>query len=577
MRLIRLSANKASFKTIHFKRSGISLIVAKQKTEEQRNTYNSVGKSLAVALVNFCLGSNAIKELEEKLPDWVFALDFEINNEHYRAERATANQGVIKLNGKERKLEDYRDFMGFKVFGLANDIQFLRFRPLVSRFIRPRRNSYDDYYKCLSEETDYSRLLNTSYLLGLDVNRIVKKCSLKDEFERISKFDKNLQEDPIVKAFFVDGDDADNIKLKIVELQRKIEELQYNVEHFIIADDYYEIKKEADAISANLLILRNQAAKYRHAISDIERSLQIKPDITEQQLIDFFTEAQVELSDMIVKRLAEIQAFNEKLIGNREKSLSDERAKFQSRLEDVESQIQTLGRQEDEKLQYLNSHGALDDYVGLTEQLNSYKSQHSKLVNFEKMLKEHKARKNAIRKEMASEDEATERYLTEIDKLITSIITFFQILSEQFYKEKTAGVSIENNTGMNKLRFNIEAKIADDAGDGVNGVKTFCFDWTLLKMQLNHQVKFIFHDSRLVSDIDTRQIETALRIAYKECAENDFQYILSVNQNVLDNLRAQMGDDYQRLVGDNEVLELTDESDEGKLLGIQIDLDYGNR
>ena len=38
-----------------------------------------------------------------------------------------------------------------------------------------------------------------------------------------------------------------------------------------------------------------------------------------------------------------------------------------------------------------------------------------------------------------------------------------------------------------------------------------------------------------------------------------------------------MGDDFDTIVTNNEVLELTDESNEGKLLGIQVDLDYGNR
>jgi uncharacterized protein YydD (DUF2326 family) len=577
MRLLQLSANKASFKTIPFNHTGISLIVAKQKTDEKRNTYNSVGKSLAIALVHFCLGSNPIKDLEDKLPNWIFCLDFEIRGRYYTAKRSTSNQGIINLDGQEIKLDDYRDLLGVEVFGLVNNIQYLKFRPLLSRFIRPKRNSYDNYYNCIAEESDYSRLLNTSYLLGLDISKIIKKCELKDEADAITKFDKSLQSDPIVQSFFVDGDDGENIKLKIVELQRKIADLQYHVDNFIIAQDYNEIKKEADKLSSHLQELRNQAAKFRIAISNIDKSLQIKSDITEQQLRDFFCKAQVELNDMIVKRLSEVEEFNGKLLGNREKSLLDEKAKFTLSLADIESQIDSLGKQEDEKLQYLKSHGALDDYVGLTEQLNAYKNQCERLSNFEKMLKEHKARKAAIKKEMAEEDEITERYLTKIDEQITDIISYFQILSEQFYKDKTAGISIENNTGANKSRFNIEAKIADDAGDGVNGVKTFCFDWTLLKKQLNHHVQFIFHDSRLVSDIDTRQIATALKIAYKECIENGFQYILTINQNILDNLRLQMGDDFDTIVTNNEVLELTDESNEGKLLGIQVDLDYGNR
>ena len=42
MKLLKLRANKESFHTI-FKSKGISLIVAKKRTENERNTYNSVG------------------------------------------------------------------------------------------------------------------------------------------------------------------------------------------------------------------------------------------------------------------------------------------------------------------------------------------------------------------------------------------------------------------------------------------------------------------------------------------------------------------------------------------------------
>lgn len=52
MKLLKLRANKESFHTI-FKSKGISLIVAKKRTENERNTYNSVGKSLSIVFNTF--------------------------------------------------------------------------------------------------------------------------------------------------------------------------------------------------------------------------------------------------------------------------------------------------------------------------------------------------------------------------------------------------------------------------------------------------------------------------------------------------------------------------------------------
>lgn len=91
MRLIELRANKKSFHNVSFNPNGITVIAAIKETQDQRKTYNSVGKSLTIALIHFCLGSNSNKEYE-KLEDWIFTLDFEIENEKFTAVRSTKNQ-----------------------------------------------------------------------------------------------------------------------------------------------------------------------------------------------------------------------------------------------------------------------------------------------------------------------------------------------------------------------------------------------------------------------------------------------------------------------------------------------------
>ncbi len=55
MRLLKLYANNPGFKTVEFNNSGVSIIVGKRHnndySQNKRSTYNSVGKSLIIALV----------------------------------------------------------------------------------------------------------------------------------------------------------------------------------------------------------------------------------------------------------------------------------------------------------------------------------------------------------------------------------------------------------------------------------------------------------------------------------------------------------------------------------------------
>jgi len=575
MKLIKLRANKESFHTIPFNEKGISLVIAKKRTENDRNTYNSVGKSLSIALVHFCLASNKIPAFEEQLLDWEFYLDFEIDGEQYTSKRATGKQDSIFLNNEEMSLADFRTKLVEKVFGIIAPIPNLTFRTLISRFIRPKRSSYDLYSDFIKEEKPYPKLLNNSYLLGLDINRVVKKNSLKEEFDSVKDLGNKIQKDSVMRSFFMKDDASENVEIKIVELERKINNLQTNINNFVIAEDYGTIKEEADRISNSLRQLRNKATKIRTAIDSLERSLKVKPDITQQQIADFYAEAQIQLSDMVLKKIEEVEVFNAKILDNRTINLLKEKQSFENQLSEIETQIYSFARQEDEKLQYLNSHGALDDYSQLTNLLAENKMNLLKLQQYKELVKEYKTRQEEVKKEFANENIATVKYLSDIEPLIKKNILMFQSFSEQLYEGKSSGITINNNEGINTIRFDIKAKIEDDTGDGVNEARTFCFDWTLLKGQYNHNVKFIYHDSRLISENDPRQVAKMLKIAYDECRKSNFQYILTINQSSLDLLQKELNEEeYKQLIIDSEVLELNDISDENKLLGIQLDLNY---
>ncbi len=116
----------------------------------------------------------------------------------------------------------------------------------------------------------------------------------------------------------------------------------------------------------------------------------------------------------------------------------------------------------------------------------------------------------------------TEQYLQgEKNGVLKKLMEIYRSLTGKFYNDKRGGISITNNSGDNKLRYNIDVKIQDDSSDGINKVRLFCFDLILLLMQNNHNVKFIFHDSRLFADMDTHQRFTALSIA-NQLANQDF-------------------------------------------------------
>lgn len=578
MKLVSLTSNMESFNPVIFNETGLSIITAVKRTQDERKTYNSVGKSLTISLIHFCLGSNPIEEYKEKLPGWEFYLEFRIGNEEYRVERSTDNQDVIKLNNEDYTISNFNKEMANKIFDIPPKSKYISFRGLISRFIRPKKFSYNHYNKVIPKENmSISEAINNAFLIGLDINKILKKEKLKKDLDDISSKKKNIEKDDVLKGFFKGSDKDGNVEIEIVELETEIDLLKSNLDNFRVAEDYYSIQKDADEISNQLRTHKNRASKLRNAILNIEKSLDLKPDISRKKLIKFYNEADFQLGDILIRRLKEVEDFNKKLLSNRSIKLFEDKTRFENSLNETLSVIKSLGKKENEKLKYLNAHGALDEYTSLNKQLTDKEIRLDKLQNYKNLIEEYQEKIDNLEKDFIDQNTDTRKYISSNKKLIDENIKLFKSFVNKFYSGKSSGIAISVNDGQNKIRYDINARISDDSGDSVNEVKIFCYDWTILKGQHGHNVKFLFHDSRILDGLDARQLRTLFEVAHSESNSGDFQYIISLNQFQLDILENKMSDEegkFEKIISENIILELSDASDEDKLLGVQVDLKY---
>lgn len=581
MQLIKLSANKENFKTVEFNPTGISLIIGKKENKETsdiKKTYNSVGKSLIIRIIDFCLASNKIEEFEKKIPDWEFTLEFKIESENYITSRKTSEQGNIILNDKQLSLTEFRDLFAKKLFNIntnsnSSEKNPISFRSLISRFIRPKKFSYNDCYTFVYKEQEDMKLLNNAYLLGLDTEKIIKKINLREEYTKTETLKKSLKKDPTLKSFFKQDTEAE---VPIVNLEEEIKKLQNDLDNFIIAEDYTNIKLEADKISEKLRNVRNKITLLQNSIANINKSIEVKADIPKEKVFKIYNEINIKLPELLVKDITQLEDFNSKIIKNRIERLSSERKILEIKLEETQKELKKLESLENEKLQYLNKHGALEEYTAINQQLSDNKLKLDKLKIYQNLIIEYSNKLSEIEIELKQQNILTNNYLNrEAKTVLDKNITLFKSISNEFYENKLAGINVSNNEGDNKIRYNINAHIDGDTGDGVSKVKIFCFDWTLLLARHNHNIKFIFHDGRILDGMDPRQISTLFRYSYKKSHESNLQYIISANEDSLESIREYFKEEeYENIIEKNKILELTDKSDESKLLGIQVDMDY---
>ncbi len=579
MRLLSINANKSSFRPVKFNYNGLSFVVAKhskQDSTEKGKTYNGVGKSILISIIHFCLGASEkhYKSFCKELPDWEFFLEFEAKLENYTARRGTNNPGVIYLNNNELRITKFNDILEKLCFDMPEEIKYLSFRSLLPFFIRPYMQSYVSYDQSLKVGSDYQKMLNNAFLLGLDLNLAQEKLNYKKEKDRVKTLTDNIKNDELLKNFFAGSADP---QLAAKDLDDKISKVETDIKYFRVADDYYEVKWTADRIEKDLTEINNNVVLLGYQIENIDKSLKVAPEVGTDGIEKIYAEAGILFPDQVTYSLEQVKLFYESLIKNRQKRLTEQKRRIEKLLKSKTDLHKQLRNDLDRMLQYLGAHQALDVFVKVTQRLSDLRMKKDNLIKYDKLIAEYHNTDLEIREEMLEAVRRTDSYLEDSRAIIDGVRDFFRSLAKQFYPEASSGITVYNNEGENQIRYNIDARIDADASDGINHVKIFCYDLTLLFKGYGHNMNFVFHDSRLFDGIDEIQKTALFRIVAEMFTNNKqgHQYIASINQNQLEEIKRYLKkDEYENIIEQNTVLVLTDQSDSEKLLGIKVDIKY---
>ena len=578
MRLVSISANQDSFKKIDFNSSGASFIIAEQKDPTQsdkKKTYNGVGKSLLVALIDFCLGASAGSDITkaliscDALQDWRFTLKLSIKGKPYIITRSVDNHTSIEMNDETLKLTEFHQRMQELCFDIEEDLKYLTFRSLLPFFLRPSKTSYTRYDEPQKFGTPYQKLLCNTFLLGLDAILADKKKALKDQLTERRNNLKGIEKDPIIREFFGHNQNvSEDYLLLLTDIEERIKKLEEDLQDYRVAKDYYQRQEEADQLKKLIDEKQKQIYLHKSTIGRINQSLRVEVDIEQKDIKKIYEESKKVFQDAVEKRLSDLEKFYADLKTNRTKRLAEQKRSIMDELEKLEEEATKLQEQFDEALAFLGSHGALDVFVQKNKLLSELKQKREKLVSYEKFQKKYKKEIKKLEQGLINENSKTIDYLEKNKSFLESINKDFRALAKKFYPNGLAGITIVNNEGENQIRYNIEAKIQSDSSDGINSVKLFCYDLCMLFGGNNHHMNFIFHDSRLFSDIDETHCEVLFDIVRNKFKTK--QYIASINQKDLKTL----AEPIQDFIRQNMVCELNDESEEGKLLGRQVELEY---
>jgi uncharacterized protein YydD (DUF2326 family) len=543
-----LRAIGGPFKNLEFV-PGFNVILAERSSDaSDRATRNATGKSTAINLLHFMLGSDLRPTDPLRSPEleaYEFSLGIDLYGQRVEVRRALATPARVTILGAtseeatrilgsneavEISLEQYKRLLANALYGLSNeDLEISgpspTVRTLLAYAIRRDRVAFGDPFKIFGQQPELNRQANVSFLLGLDWKPINTLGGLKERERHL----KALQE--AVREGLVPGVDSTDVNESVIfDLEEERQALRGRVDGFQVIDDPQGLVERVDALTARLSTLRDAqyvdqryVSMFRRALDEIEND---EPDVTE--LDQLYNEA-VELFPQVARdRYADAVAFHRQLLSNRRSYMTAEIVKYEQAIQGRTLEIDEISRQRQAGLTILNSGGALDEFAALKDRLNEVDNNLAAITNRRMRADEIRAMAADTRVEQAEIGRTLELTLADGRPKVDAVKREFHRITGSLYDR--AGVLAVDATERGYV-FGIS--LDGGASTGVSNMKTVCFDLSIwsCRVEIGLRPDFVVHDSNLFDGVDERQQRGALAAAHEIAASTGGQYICTLNSD----------------------------------------------
>ncbi|MBK5920722.1 hypothetical protein CCR80_06700 [Rhodothalassium salexigens] len=581
-----ISSDLASFKTLTF-RPGLNILLAdKSEGATDRQSRNGAGKTSFVEMVHFLCGSNAPKDSIFRTPaliDSTFEIIMDVGDDEYSIARSGKKPSTIILNGPAENLpiepkfiedeghyeisnENWKATLGACWFGLdavpkPDDKNTPTFRSLFSYFARRQGSG------AFQTPVQHSRLqqlwdqqVAISYLLGLDWRIASDFQRLRDKEKIVKELGRAARSGGLGTIF---GRAAD-IRTRLAVAERKIERLSSRLKSFQVINEYRELQEEANGITSRINKLGEENFIDQGLIDDLKASLveEQEPDLSD--LGKLYEEVGVVLPDMVRRRFDEVKVFHRTIIENRRSHLTSEINSASQRIQERERAQSDLDARRQQIMDFLQSGGALEQYTAMREELGRAEAEVESLrqkLTAAETLESSRAELDIERARIvqALRDDVHER-----QDIVNEAIVTFEELSEALY-ENAGSLTIDATA--NGPSF--EVKVEGQRSKGITNMQIFCFDLMLLELsnRRGRSPGFLIHDSHLFDGVDERQVAKALQLGADRAAKHGYQYIVTMNSDVLPNDGYRPDFDVRSYILDTT---LTDATETGGLFGLRF-------
>ena len=353
-----------------------------------------------------------------------------------------------------------------------------------------------------------------------------------------------------------------NLEAERTRLDSEIRQQFETLQSFRVHPQYAEIEQTVNELTSSIQQMSNANIADGRLVDLYRSSLEDDQDPDTDALLEVYQEVGVTMPEMVRRRLEEVQDFHRQIVANRRAYLQSEIQRVESGRSQRSLELQAAIEKRAQSLQVLQTHGALQEFTALNELHLDLVSRRNDVDNRISNLQRFEQGRSEIRVSRELLLQTARRDFEERREGRATAINLFNSNSQALY---SASGDLVVNIADTGFRFDVD--IMRSGSQGINNMKIFCYDLMLAQLWATKQPspRLLMHDSTIFDGVDERQIAQSLELAHQEAENNGFQYVCALNSDTLPSNEFSPSFDLQSFVR----LRLTDESEEGGLLGIR--------
>ena len=366
-----------------------------------------------------------------------------------------------------------------------------------------------------------------TYLLELDWTISQQWQTVRETKKTLAQLRKAAKEGDLFGS--VIGTTAE-LRSELAIAEERARKREENLKNFQVLPGYRDLEKEASEIAQKLGTMANDNTMDRHLFAELKRSLKEEQAPSLNDLESLYAEAGIVLPDLVTQRFEDVRSFHESVIRNRRSYLIGEVEATKQRIADREQSMGRIADRQTEIMTILSSHGALDQFLQFQSELSrlqaeteSIRQRYTAAERMEGLKTEQDIKQNQLLLRLRQD------FREQADTLSQAILAFEEV-SNNLYEEAGRFTISESTNGPQ-----FEIRIQGANSKGITNMQIFCFDMMLMQLcgEKGMGPGFLIHDSHLFDGVDERQIARALQAGSKIANEQGFQYIVTMNSDVL--------------------------------------------